>query len=71
MDARGKEIMDGTRLQQTNLEQELVLHDPLDRLNEQVRDLQPVSQSLLQILNGVRDHLPRCCSYNICVVISY
>ena len=36
--------------QASHLQQQLVLHDPLDRLDQQVGDLQPVVQSLLQLL---------------------
>ena len=33
-----------------HLEQQLVLHDPLDRLDEQVVELQPVAQLLPELL---------------------
>lgn len=35
---------------QSDLQQELVLQDPLNRLEEQVRDLQALPQTLLQFL---------------------
>lgn len=34
----------------TNLKQQLVLHDSLNRFNEQISDLKSVTQTLLQIL---------------------
>lgn len=34
----------------TNLKQQLVLHDSLNRFNEQISDLKPVTQTLLQVL---------------------
>ena len=38
-----------------HLEQQLVLHDPLDRFDEQVVQLQPVAQLLPQLLTAVTD----------------
>lgn len=35
-----------------NLQQKLILHDPLNRLDEQVVELQPVTQLLPEILSG-------------------
>lgn len=40
--------------QDTNLEQELVLHDPLDGLDEQVCDRQSVAKPLFQVLRDRR-----------------
>lgn len=42
-------------LRHTNLEQQLVLHDPLDRFDEQVIELQPVAQLLPQLLTAETD----------------
>ena len=38
-----------------HLEQQLVLHDPLDRFDEQVVELQPVAQLLTQLLTAETD----------------
>lgn len=42
-----------------HLEQQLVLHDPLDRFDEQVVELQPVAQLLAQLLKAETDTATR------------
>lgn len=40
-----------------HLEQKLVLHDPLDRFDEQVVELQPVAQLLPELLTAKRGNI--------------